>query len=103
MQAELNAARLAQQAARFAALDVDGSGGLSLVEFAAGAPANASAERIQAAFNRMDANGDGTISLEEFTARPVPPHAGEKKPEPAGKPHSGTGGRGARASVAMVW
>lgn len=73
MQADREAARLAEQTAKFVVLDVDSSGGLTLPEFTAGAPADASAERILAAFTRLDTDGDGLISLAEFTAEPTPP------------------------------
>lgn len=103
MRAELESLRLAQQAARFAALDADGNGGLSLAEFGLGAPANASAERIQAAFTRMDADGNGVVSLEEFTAKPS--MGGKKHPShPPAKTHdNGSGGGRQGASVAMAW
>jgi hypothetical protein len=102
MQAELNAARLAEQTAKFTAMDEDGTGDLSLHEFATGAPDNASMERIQATFARMDADHDGFVSLDEFTTRPVPPSAGPKPPAD-GKARRGPGGGKSRPSVASVW
>lgn len=95
MQAELTAARLTVQTAKFAALDVDGSGSLSLMEFAAGAPTNASAERVEAAFARMDANGDSVLTLAEFTAKPVlpdlsqPPGTTSKPSKPGARKNRG--------------
>lgn len=49
---------------RFASLDTDGSGGVSLQEMQAGKNA-----RIAEQFARMDTNGDGEISQEEHQAR----------------------------------
>lgn len=87
MEADLKAQRLAEQTAKFATLDADASGGLTLAEFTAGAPTGATADQIQAAFTRLDTDKDGLISLAEFTAEPAR-HDG---PPPGGK---GPGGRG---------
>jgi Ca2+-binding EF-hand superfamily protein len=73
MKADLDALRLAEQTAKFLSLDTDGVTGLSLAEFTAGAPKDATPERIKAAFDHLDANKDGSISLTEFTAKPKPP------------------------------
>lgn len=49
---------------RFAALDTDGSGGVSLEEMQAGKN-----KRVAEQFARMDTDGNGEISLEEHQAR----------------------------------
>ena len=87
MEADMKAQRLAEQTAKFATLDADTSGGLTLAEFTAGAPTGATADQIKAAFTRLDTDKDGLISLAEFTAEPDR-HGGSP---PGGK---GPGGRG---------
>ncbi|TJZ68631.1 EF-hand domain-containing protein [Chitiniphilus eburneus] len=49
---------------RFKDLDVDGSGGLSLDEFKAGAP-QGDTSRAEALFAKIDSDGDGTVSQDE--------------------------------------
>ena len=68
MKADLEAQHVAELKAKFAALDTDLSGGLSLAEFTAGAPKGATTAQIQSAFNRLDKNKDSSISLDEFIA-----------------------------------
>ena len=73
--------RLADLKAKFTQLDTDASSGLSLAEFTAGAPAGATADKIQAAFTRFDTNADSSISLDEFVAGLSGKHdAGHKGP-----------------------
>lgn len=88
------------QAARFEAADTDGTGGLSVEEFASARPegpggpggpggpedsANAAeAPSIEDSFAEIDSDGDGELSLEEFSeARPPapPPPNGSFAPE----------------------
>ncbi len=58
---------------RFASLDKDGSGGVSLAEFEA-----AKTAKLSEQFARMDTNGDGEISMEEHEARANKRHAHRK-------------------------
>jgi len=56
---------------RFAEMDADSSGGVSLEEFKDAAKAARAAkkqQRLENAFNEADANDDGNLSLEEFMA-----------------------------------
>ncbi len=72
-EAAIQAERLAAQTAKFATLDTDTSGGLSLAEFTAGAPTGATASKIAATFKRLDTNKDNSLSLAEFTTKPAKP------------------------------
>ncbi len=81
MEKDLQAQRLAEQTAKFTELDTDGTPGLSLAEFTAGAPKGATADRVKDAFTHLDTDKDGVISLTEFTTKPKPPTGG-----PGGKP-----------------
>jgi Ca2+-binding EF-hand superfamily protein len=71
--AAMQAARLEEMKAKFTTLDADTSGGLSLAEFAAGAPTKATPAQVQARFTEMDTTADGSLTLAEFTAKPTPP------------------------------
>jgi Ca2+-binding EF-hand superfamily protein len=63
---------------KFAELDADVSGGLTLAEFTKGAPKGATAAQIQAAFTKLDKDASGVLSLEEFAAgKPPPPKGGQ--------------------------
>ena len=74
--AAMEAEKLAALTEKFNALDTDASGGLSAEEWAAGAPADADAAKVAAAFDHKDADDDGSLSLAEFTAKPARPAHG---------------------------
>ena len=76
--ADREAALKAQRTKRFAEIDADGNGSITLAELTT-ALKGLSAARVQAVFGRLDANHDKAISLDEFLAEP---------PHPAG-PHPG--------------
>lgn len=95
------AAALMQQMreARFAKADKDGSGGLSLEEFRAGAPAESSRGQAASAggangpnleqiYATLDGDGDGSLTAAEMEAgrRKGPPPGG---PPPGGSPPGG--------------
>ena len=77
--ADREAAMKAQRTKRFAEIDGDGSGSISLAELTT-VLKGLSAARVQAVFNRLDANKDKSISLDEFLAEP--PHHPGGHPEP---------------------
>jgi hypothetical protein len=95
------AAALMQQMreARFAKADKDGSGGLSLEEFRAGAPAGSSRDQAGSAgradgpnleqiYATLDGDGDGSLTAAEMEAgRPKGPPPGG--PPPGGPPPGG--------------
>ncbi len=95
------AAALMQQMreARFAKADKDGSGGLSLEEFRAGAPAGSSRDQAGSAgradgpnleqiYATLDGDGDGSLTAAEMEAgRPKGPPPGG--PPPCGPPPGG--------------
>ena len=59
-----------QKAARFAALDTDGDGSLSLREYFMQSPLGGiTAEKEREIFAGLDLDGDGSLSFEEFTAQ----------------------------------
>jgi Ca2+-binding EF-hand superfamily protein len=58
----------AMRDSRFAALDADGNGSVSEAEYVAAAAARAE-ERAKAAFARLDADGDGTLSRDVLESR----------------------------------
>lgn len=70
IQADHEAAEVTAKTARFATLDTDSSGGLTLAELTAGLP-NLSAKRVAALFAALDTDASGAISLVEFVADPV--------------------------------
>ncbi len=100
METDMKAQRQAEQTAKYATLDADTSGGLSLTEFTAGAPTGATTAQIQAAFTRLDTDKDGLISLAEFTVGNTCPPLGGAGGPPPGVKGSGSGtGSGSRTTA----
>lgn len=60
----------------FEKMDADKDGKISMDEFKAHAPKEASPERIAGKFKKLDANGDGFIAKDEF---PKPGEGGHKR------------------------